>query len=111
MEGRDVSPAPLAASPCARAIVSRRSLEMGSLGVLGEVTLGFVSCCVSSKEFPPRERRMCFPASHLRSRASEAAVINRTFTKFLCSYKDSFNLLSFFRISGDDAFTTKMHLF
>lgn len=43
--------------------------------------------------------------------AVKAAVINRTFAKFLCSYKDSFNLLSFFCISHDDAFTTKMHLF
>lgn len=41
----------------------------------------------------------------------KAAVINRTFAKFLCSYKDSFNLLSFFCISYDYAFTTKMHLF
>lgn len=74
-----------------------------------------VLCCVQPKELFTVD---CWEAEWRGSHcltfslwAFKAAVINRTFPKFLCSYKDSFNLLSFFCISSDYAFTRKMHLF
>lgn len=101
--------------PLPASLFSQLRLEMRCLLELTEVAFRVVLCCVSAEEFFPVdcwETKWCGSTDlTFSSWAFKAAVINRTFTKFLCSYKDSFNLLSFFCISYDYAFTTKMHLF